>query len=283
MKLKYTAFIVDIVNSKMLSAEDRKEAQVFIKESLEILNLVFRVSLEFEVIFSAGDELQGLFKDPVSAFMYYRLLKMILAPLQIRCGMGVGELNVKMTMGTSAEQDGPAYYNAREAILTAHKISGTASIFHSDNENDIYVNTLFNCANLLLQEQSENQSRIYLLTECLNPLFNSDSMELSELRQICQAILNQRQVQYFSERGNLSQSTVQQIFDFEAVNVFSEALLKNKILLESTVKRGLSAKISNITNTSRQNIDDIIKSANIAAIRNIDLTTILFLRRNYSR
>ncbi len=277
--MKYTAFIIDIVNSKMMSSEDRKEAQFFIKYCLEMLNSVFRSSVEFEVIFSAGDELQGLFKDPVSAFMYYRLLRMILAPLQIRCGLGVGELNVKMTMGTSAEQDGPAYYNAREAVLAAHKISGPAVLFYSDNENDIYINTLFNCSNLLFQEQSEYQSRIYLLTECLIPLFDGDSMDLSELQQVCRTIFDQKQAQYFAERQNTEQS----IFDFEAVNVFSSNLLKNKMLLESTIKRGLSAKISNITNTSRQNIDEVIKSANIAAIRNIDLTTILFLRRNYSR
>ena len=44
----------------------------------------------------------------------------------------------------------------------------------------------------------------------------------------------------------------------------SESIGENKIVLESTIKKGILTKISYIINTSRQNIDKLIKSADIA-------------------
>ena len=56
---------------------------------------------------------------------------MILAPLQIRCGIGVGEWDVKIINGTSSEQDGSSYHNAREAIFQALQTIGCNVLFNS--------------------------------------------------------------------------------------------------------------------------------------------------------
>lgn len=52
--MNYTAFMVDMVNSKKISKKDREEVQFFIKQSLDILNKIFKPSLIFDIIFSAG-------------------------------------------------------------------------------------------------------------------------------------------------------------------------------------------------------------------------------------
>lgn len=285
--MNYTAFMVDMVNSKKISKEDREEVQFFIKQSLDILNKIFRPSLIFDIIFSAGDEVQGLFKNPSSAVMYYRLLKMILAPLQIRCGIGVGEWDVKIIDGTSSEQDGSAYHNAREAISQAHNKVGWSVLFNSKSDNDFYINTLLNSSFLLSQKQSVYQNEVSLLVEMSIPFFDENTMELNELKDVIKLLQYKERLEYYisvkGKNDNLFNNIDNSKFENEPIQIFSENICENKMFLESTIKKGLSTKISNITNTTRQNIDNIIRSANISSIRNIDLTAIIFIYRNYQR
>ncbi|OGO80778.1 MAG: hypothetical protein A2Y21_06180, partial [Clostridiales bacterium GWC2_40_7] len=246
---------------------------------------IFKPSLEFDVIFSAGDEVQGLFKSPTSAFLYLRLFKMILSPLQIRCGIGVGEWDVRIPNGTSSEQDGPAYHNARAAILNAHDRNDYSVLFNSNNENDIYINTLANMSFLFAKKQSQYQNQVLLLTELLIPLFDSNAMDLQAFAQIFTLIQNKVDQEFYIFTKNKSESKID-LFnkiptDFEPFYVFSPSILESGFTLTSTLKKGLSTKISNITNTSRQNIDNVIKTANIAEIRNIDLTTLLFIYKTF--
>jgi hypothetical protein len=278
--------MVDIVNSKKLSKENREEVQFFIKQSLDVLNKIFRPSLTFDIIFSAGDEVQGLFKNPSSAVMYYRLLKMILAPLQIRCGIGVGEWDVKIINGTSSEQDGSAYHNAREAISQAHNTVGWNVLLNSNSDNDFYINTLLNSSFLLSRKQSVYQNEVSLLVELTNPFFDANVMELDGLQEILNLLQDKGHINYYlSTKGknDVFKNVYNASIGNDPIQIFSENIYEEKMFLESTIKKGISTKISNITNTTRQNIDNIIKSANILSIRNIDLTTIIFIYRNYQR
>lgn len=281
----YTAFIADIINSKKLSKDDREQLQVFIKICLNTLNNVFKSSLEFDVIFSAGDEVQGLFKYPTSAFLYLRLLKLILSPLKIRCGIGIGDWDVKIMNGTSNEQDGSAYHNARTAISNAHNRDNFNVLFNSNNINDIYVNTLTNTSLLFVKKQSQYQNKILLLTELINPLFDSksmDSLAFIQIFKLAQKKFEQEFYNNFDNKLKPRSSLFNEIpTGFEPFYIFSESIFKNKFSLISTLKKGLSAQISNITKTSRQNIDSVIKAGNIAEIRNIDVSTLLFIHKNF--
>lgn len=285
--MSYTAMMVDITNSKKLSEQNREAIQLYIKQSLNVLNNVFSPSLVFDVIFSAGDEVQGLFKTPSSAFMYYRLLKMILAPLQMRCGFGVGEWNVKIIDGTSAEQDGSAYHNAREAITHAHNATEWSILFNSNSDNDFYINTLLNSSSLLSRKQSIYQNTVSLLIELVAPFFDASILKLEGLQEILTLLQNKENVKFYSltndKNDNLFKNIHTVSYDNDPIQIFSKSLYENKILLNSTIKKGTSTKISNITNTTRQNIDNIIGSANILSIRNIDLTAIIFMHKNYQR
>lgn len=279
--MKYTAFMVDIVDSKKLTKENREKVQFFIKQSLEVLNKVFKRSLTFDVIFSAGDEVQGLFKNPSSALLYYRLLKMILAPIQIRCGIGVGEWDVKIFEGTSSEQDGSAFHYAREAIQLAHKTSESYILFNSKSENDIYINTLLNSSNFLMQKQSIYQNKVHLLLELMLPLFDENSMELSYLIEILKLIQDKEKIVFYLPNKTKKDNfiNISNLIENEPINI--ECSIKDKMILDTTIKKGISTKIANITNTTRQNIDNVIRTANISVIRNIDLTAIIFICRNY--
>lgn len=285
--MKYSAFMIDIVNSRKLSKENREEVQYYIKECIETLNRVFKPSLAFEVVFSAGDEVQGLFNNPVAAFMYYRLLKLMLSPIEIRCGIGVGEWDVKIINGTSTEQDGSVYHNAREAINLAHQGSGNNILFNSHSETDVYLNTLLNTSYLLMSKQSFYQSQIQLLVELMYPFLEQSSMDMERVKDLF-TLLKERENKAFylkvsKNKGCIFQNISSTFIDSEPINIVAESIYQDSMLIESSVRKGISTKISNITNTTRQNIDKVIKSGNISAIRNIDLTSIVYIERNHMR
>ena len=279
--------MADIINSKKLSKGEREQIQIFIKTCLGTLNSIFKPSLEFDVIFSAGDEVQGLFTSPTSAFLYLRLLKMVLSPLQIRCSIGVGEWDVRIPNGTSSEQDGPAYHNARAAISNAYNRNDYSVLFNSNNENDIYINTLINTSFLFVKKQSQYQNQVLLLTELMLPLFDSNAMDLQTFAQIFNLIQNKVNQEFYINDKNKSENKInlfnEILTDFEPFYIFSPSILESKFVFTSTLKKGLSTKISNITNTSRQNIDNVIKTGNITEIRNIDATTLLLIYRTFVR
>jgi hypothetical protein len=281
----YTALMTDIVKSKKLLQEEREEIQVFIKQGLDILNEVFNPSLVFKVIFSGGDEVQGLFKTPYSAVMFFRLLKMILAPLHLRCGIGVGEWDVQIFNGTSAEQDGSAFHLARSAISQAHKNPDQCILFNSDTENDVYINTLLNVSCLLTQTQSDYQSQIYLINELMHPFFDENSMDLDRFKELYAWVRNKEHLKFYAQRknrqGNIWRESKIDALDCDPLPIFTEAMLRKKMTLNLAVQRGLSKKISNITNTSRQNIDVVLKNANISTIRNVDLTAMIWIYQHF--
>jgi len=269
--LLYTAFIADIINSKVLSKGDRERVQLSIKECLSTLNSIFQTSLEFYVIFSAGDEVQGLFKSPEAAFLYSRLFKIILSPLQIRCGLGVGEWTVQIAEGTSSEQDGSAYHNARAAILHAQNCDNYSILFKSDSENDIYINTLISNSLLISKQQSPYQSQVFSIIELINPLYDSKAMNLLFFVQLTAIIKNK--LEFANEISS----------DFEPFDLLSPLLLESKFEFTTTIIKGISKKLSTITNTSRQNIDNIINVGNFNEMRNIDITTYLLIYKTFAR
>ena len=64
--------MIDLKNSRSYSIQDRNSIQNSILKSINILNKIFKNSIEKEVEFSAGDEIQGLFVSPQSAYALAR-------------------------------------------------------------------------------------------------------------------------------------------------------------------------------------------------------------------
>ena len=80
---QYTAWMVDLKGSREYELSDRSDIQNHISEVCGVLNRVFEPSLLHRVAFSAGDELQGLFRMPSAAYCCARLFRMLLWPAQV--------------------------------------------------------------------------------------------------------------------------------------------------------------------------------------------------------
>ena len=155
-------FNYDIEKSRMYAVEDRIELQEYMLHCMDILNELFEENMERNVTFSAGDELQGLFDDTTVAVMYFRLLEMLLKPVKLRAGVGVGEWTIKISNGSSTQQDGPAYHKARQAIEEAY-----SNTFHNiricSDRDDVMANHLINASRILKNQQIYMQNIVLVM------------------------------------------------------------------------------------------------------------------------
>ena len=113
--------MVDIRDSRKMPEERRQDVQDVIAASVAYLNALFQRDLLCEVVFSAGDEVQGLFSNAAAAYLYYRALSLLVLQADLRGGVGYGTWDVRVEGAPSTAQDGTAYHHARDAIAYAKK------------------------------------------------------------------------------------------------------------------------------------------------------------------
>lgn len=116
MNLEYAAVIIDVINSRKVEDKKRLVMQEKINDCINCLNILFADQINKKVICSAGDEFQGLFRNPYSAFIYVSILKLLISPMKIRCGIGIGTIKFLNNDLNSLNTDGEAYYYARDSI-----------------------------------------------------------------------------------------------------------------------------------------------------------------------
>ena len=253
---RYSALMIDLKNSRSYSIQDRNSIQNFILNSMTTLNKIFKNSIEKEVEFSAGDEIQGLFVSSQSAYLYYRLFSMLIFPVEIHCGIGLGTWDIKVDSASSTAQDGTVYHYARNAIDEAKKSLEYSVLFYSKNKNDIIINSLINATALLAFKHSEYQNKLMLLAEILYPIVSEDIINYKNLKEILKFV-------QFEKKENLTLD-----IDYP---VISTQLEKESFYITEGKKRGLSTQISKLLGVSRQSVEKAIKTGNIYELRNLTI------------
>ena len=256
---KYSVLMVDLKNSRSYNIQDRNNIQNSVLSSINILNKIFKNSIEKEVEFSAGDEIQGLFVSPKSAYLYYRLFSTIIFPIEIHSGIGFGTWDIKVDSASSTAQDGTVYHYARKAIDEAKKSLEYSVLFYSKSKNDIIVNSLINASTLLSSKQSEYQNKLMLLAEILYPIASEDIIEYEKLKELLKFI-------QFEKKENLTID-----IDYPIISTQSE---KESFYITKGKKRGLSTEISKLLGVSRQSVEKAIKTGNIYELRNLTIAVL---------
>ena len=249
--------MVDLKNSRLYDIQDRNNIQNSILSSINILNKIFKNSIEKEVKFSAGDEIQGLFISPQSTYLYYRLFSMLIFPIQIHTGIGFGTWDIRVENESSTAQDGIVYHNARKAIDEAKKSLEYSTLFYSKSKNDIIINSLINAAALLAFKQSEYQNKLMLLAEILYPIASEDIIDYKNLKEILKFV-------QFEKKENL-------ILDIDYPVISTQ--LESFYITEGK-KRGLSTQISKLLGVSRQSVEKSIKIGDIYELRNLTIAVL---------
>ena len=246
--------MMDIKNSRGYSLPHREEIQSHIAVVYRELNRLFADQLEHAVEFSAGDELQGLFCTPESAYCYLRLFRMLLWPVQVRAGIGVGRWDVRLPgVGTTA-QDGQAYHRCRSAIKEAEEKGESDIVYRAEGELDEQINFAVSMESLLTRRYSPHQNDLLLLTELLYPVAG-----VGDLSSLAKVMQQRENYEYYAIREKQSL--------FHALKHPPVTIQPKQNDLNRKV-RGIPTAVSNCSGISRQSVEKTMKSANMFAARN---------------
>lgn len=277
----YTALIIDIENSKTYDTTKRINLQYFITYYTTQLNQLFCNHISCPLMFSAGDEMQGLFHETTPAVLYFRLLELLLYPVHIRAGIGIGEWTVRIPEGMSTEQDGPAYHNARRAITAVHKKQLQNILICSPQEHEDILSThLLNAAKTLKQQHSYMQNLVLVISELLYPFVTRN---INETKYVYIKNLLNSKFQFSTENFNFQERSV----TFEP-NIEKELHI-HPILIDGSItnvenalsEKNIALNISEILGCSRQNADTLLKRGNANKIRELDYMALQYICLHY--
>ena len=282
----YAALIVDLKNSRSYSHEERNLIQHFIDETIHVLNRIYYDNIVRDVDFSAGDEIQGLFKSSDAAYTYYRMLSMLLHPIKTRAGIGVGSWDVQLENKGTTGQDGRAYHNARFAIENADEIEGYPILIYSESSADMMINTVIGAAASITAKQTVNQNQIMLITELLFPIYSSCtySLEFNAPHQI-QPLLQRKhdldhRIEEVAKPLPLDHVAPDAIVAISPINAL-ETSEDFSFLITNGKKRGIPTALSKLLGIRRQTIEKTLKAGNIFTARNMAIAAIKDM--NYTR
>ncbi|NLX63506.1 MAG: hypothetical protein GX022_01820 [Clostridiaceae bacterium] len=285
---RYTALIIDLEKSRAYSIEKRIAIQQYFIKAINCLNDVFSKALAKDVEFSAGDEVQGLFRFPESAYLYLRLLSMMIFPIKLRAGIGLGDWDVKIENASTTAQDGTVYHNARYAINNAKNAPGYPVLFCSGQEMDLYINSIINTSFVLTNNLSKYQSELMLLLELLFPIDYHETLDYEKVKLVLDFVIDYKKM-LESVKSSIK-SADKRINPFEKIRYSvpydNFVPVPTDVEYDSSTlfvlggkKRGMSTQLSEILNISRQSVEKTIKAANIYEIRNLNIAVLKFMDR----
>lgn len=299
----YSALMIDIVKSRDYSSSYRFDIQNHLLECIDALNSYFSHSIAKSVEFSAGDELQGLFNYPFAAYQYYRILNLLVYPVQIRAGIGVGEWSIKIDGAGTTAQDGTAYHHARQAINMAKESADHSILLYSQQKKfysfNYTTNSLMQAEKAISDLLKPAQRNCALLLELLSPLIhdhNKLNMNNGEhLFHLIQKTYYQS-YEYTAKRfskGSSYPEILNRTYD-ELVSAIHDYSNKNYDLYNQLIKhrnsaftfidtrqRGIPSLLAEFTGTSRQNIEKTIESGHINIMRNIAVSIMIEMDKEY--
>ncbi|MFI3215041.1 MAG: SatD family protein [Eubacteriales bacterium] len=288
--MNYVALIIDIEKSKGYQTEERIVMQEFMVKCVEKLNFLFRDEMKFNVVFSAGDEIQGLFLDVTNAVIYFRLLEMLMRPIKLRAGIGIGGCTVMMEGGSSTQQDGPAYHNARKAIEEVKLMKLHSLRIHSEinkeKSGDILVNHLLNTSLPLKNQQIYMQNIAQVIYELLYPMVGNSEMlfEYDVIKELIAVKFEYRlgakkRGEYWARNKAMEREKLekQQLFVINPLYINGELVEPEDMIIEKNVAK----TIAEVLGCSRQNVANIMRRGYVYKIRELDYVALQMAKRIY--
>lgn len=131
----YFAVIGNIIESK--NTADRFRIDEKLVKVLDEINKKYSSDIALNFTITADNEFKGLLSDSIRILELIDRIKIVMEPVDIRFGIGIGEITGKIENRLSIDVDGPAFWNAKEAINEIHNDDdyGKARILMMSDEN----------------------------------------------------------------------------------------------------------------------------------------------------
>lgn len=266
MNNSYSALMVDMRHSRYLSDSRRQSAQEDLADAMDCANELFKTELEMPLMFSAGDELQGLFRSTAGAFLAYRFIKILVQTVDLRGGIGVGEWKTRMQSALSTEQDGSAYHRARRAIAMSEKdkYSNLKIIDASGVSREKELCTA-GCLEII-GKRNESQRSNCEVVELLRPLVLHEGRD---------AALSKRCVELFEARISKKYGAGDNSSDCAPVALGGSLNFSVDNIRTSHV--GLAGQMSVAMGKTRQGLEKSLRLANVVRERELAAFAVYFL------
>jgi hypothetical protein len=124
-----TAMIGDVVSSRSLSQQVRRELQSTMERLMTTLDERFQSAVLSRFTITLGDEFQALFTQPQCLPALIWLLEDALPNVDLRLGVGFGTLTTPLKREAAVGMDGPAFHAARAAVAEAKARKRLGGVF----------------------------------------------------------------------------------------------------------------------------------------------------------
>lgn len=285
MEKKYAAIILDVKDSRNMSEDVRAECQKKLLKINEFINNIFSSSLEEKVVFTGGDSVQGLFDNVKNAVGCYYLVKFLLYPYELRCGIGYGTINeyIKNIKETDKHLDsnfvdGNSYHLATQAINTAKEKDYNILIFTDAQKNDIITNQVLHTSRTLEMMQTPYQKDIFCIFNLLFPVTYGDKQINSFYYDFI----------FKSLKNNLKKyKIIQEKFYYDDLYLrISQHLAKNRtddendlseqrVFSDTLLPAALNEYVAQMLGVTRQNIEQKVEKGNFNEIRKLDILAMM--------
>jgi len=149
--------IGDMVGSRRLP--DRQRAQETLGRALDEVTGLLEPAQRLEP--TVADEFQGAFETLSDAVLAGLLVRLTLLPgMDVRCGIGAGELTVHDATRRPLLQDGPAWWAAREAVEVLSAPRRTTQRTWYVGDGDASVNAFVTCRDRLVDRLNDRGCRM---------------------------------------------------------------------------------------------------------------------------
>lgn len=201
----YIAIIGDIRESKKI--HDRNDVQMRLKNVLEVINDKYNAEVSAKFMITLGDEFQGLLWNGTKVLDIIEEIQREMYPVQIRFGIGVGEITTNINAEMAIGADGPGYYKAREALEFLKKEEQKNKVPLSDIRIEVeeeksnvsnLLNTIFSLMEVIKGNWTQRQREI---------IYEYESTEGSQLECARKLEITQSSVQRSLKKGNYYEYT----------------------------------------------------------------------------
>lgn len=185
----YTAIIADIIDSKKI--KNRKQFQRKFQAILKEINKDYAENIASQFTIRSGDEFQALLKDRETLIEIISKIEFAIYPVQLRFGIGIGEIATDIDPKNSFLVDGTAYHRARamleQLVKNENQYAKRESNLmiasaDSNHEIDQLMNAIFSLRYILKKQWTDRQHEVinsYLLND-ENQYKTAESLGISQ-------------------------------------------------------------------------------------------------------
>lgn len=209
---KFIAIIGDIIDSTNIV--NRSKVQEELKQVLAEVNSNYKTHIASKWTITLGDEFQALLRPNRDILKMLDYISYKMSSIEIRFGIGLGEIYTDIEYETSIGADGPAYWNAREAIKYIHANNnyGNSKVcFRGKKEADHIINNLLNYTDWMKANWTDSQKQILdillesnIYNEGFQQKFLTQELNISESA-VSRRIKSSGIRLYLSSRNKISQ------------------------------------------------------------------------------